>query len=37
MAMTFQVAFDAADPHALCAFWAAALHYAVEPEPLGTK
>lgn len=25
-----QVAFDAADPHALAAFWAALLHYRVE-------
>jgi len=31
MAMTFQVTFDAADPHALCEFWAAALHYEIEP------
>lgn len=31
MATTFQVAFDAADPHALCDFWAAALRYEVEP------
>ncbi len=31
MGMTFQVAMDAADPHALCDFWAQALHYEVEP------
>jgi hypothetical protein len=31
MGMRFQVTLDAADPHALCAFWAGALHYAVEP------
>lgn len=31
MGMTFQVAIDAADPHALCDFWAQALHYEVEP------
>ena len=27
---TVQVAFDAADPHALCRFWAAAMDYQVE-------
>ena len=25
-----QIAVDAADPHALCRFWAAALHYEIE-------
>lgn len=30
MATSFQVTFDAADPHRLAAFWAAALGYAVE-------
>lgn len=30
MATQVQVAIDAADPHELAAFWAAALHYAVE-------
>jgi hypothetical protein len=30
MATTLQVAFDAADPHALAAFWAAAVRYQVE-------
>jgi hypothetical protein len=31
MATRFQVAIDAADPHALCDFWAEALGYDVEP------
>jgi hypothetical protein len=31
MAIGFQVALDAADPHTLCSFWAEALHYEVEP------
>jgi hypothetical protein len=31
MGMKFQVAIDAADPHSLCDFWAATLHYDVEP------
>ena len=30
MATTVQVAFDAADPHALARFWAEALHYRQE-------
>jgi len=30
MATTVQIAFDAADPHALARFWAQALHYEVE-------
>lgn len=30
MAMTIQLAFDAADPHALARFWAHALHFEVE-------
>lgn len=30
MAPTLQIAFDAADPHALARFWAAALGYEVE-------
>ncbi|MDQ1709421.1 MAG: hypothetical protein QOG49_806 [Frankiaceae bacterium] len=35
MGMKFQVAIDAADPHALCDFWAALLHYEVEPTDEG--
>lgn len=31
MSLSFQVTMDAADPHALCDFWAAALGYDVEP------
>jgi hypothetical protein len=31
VAFGIQVVLDAADPHALCQFWAAALHYEVEP------
>ena len=31
MGRSFQVVIDAADPHALCDFWAQALHYEVEP------
>jgi hypothetical protein len=30
MSTRIQVAFDAADPHALAGFWAAALHYRLE-------
>lgn len=30
MDTTVQISFDAVDPHALAAFWAAALHYEVE-------
>jgi hypothetical protein len=30
MDSTLQISFDAADPHALARFWAAALHYDVE-------
>jgi hypothetical protein len=33
--MRFQVAIDAADPHALCAFWAEVLGYEVEPSDPG--
>jgi hypothetical protein len=35
MATTFQVTFDAADPGALAAFWAAVLGYIVQPPPEG--
>ena len=31
MATPVQIAFDSADPHGLCAFWAQALGYEVEP------
>ncbi len=33
MATTFQVTFDTADPAALAAFWAEALHYVLPPPP----
>ncbi len=33
MATTFQVTFDSADPEALAAFWAEALHYVLPPPP----
>jgi hypothetical protein len=33
MAREFQVTIDAADPIALSRFWAAALHYVIEPPP----
>lgn len=35
MAVTFQVTFDSADPGALAAFWAEALHYVLQPPPEG--
>jgi len=35
MATTFQVTFDCADPAALAAFWAEALHYRLDPPPEG--
>ncbi len=35
MATEFQVTFDSADPGALAAFWAEALHYVVAPPPSG--
>jgi hypothetical protein len=35
MATTFQVTFDSADPGALAAFWAQALHYQLAPPPQG--
>jgi Glyoxalase-like domain len=35
MAVTVQVAFDAADPAALAEFWAAATGYVVQPPPEG--
>jgi len=35
MATAFQVTFDCRDPAAQARFWAAALHYVVEPPPEG--
>lgn len=35
MSVQFQVTFDAADPAALAAFWAAALGYELSPPPRG--
>jgi len=35
MAIEFQVTFDSADPGALAAFWAEALHYVPAPPPRG--
>ncbi|MEO7236857.1 MAG: VOC family protein, partial [Lapillicoccus sp.] len=35
MATTFQVTFDSADPAALAAFWAEAVHYVLAPPPKG--
>ena len=35
MAVEFQVTFDSADPAAHAAFWAEALHYALQPPPSG--
>lgn len=35
MAIAFQVTFDSADPPALAAFWAEALHYVPQPPPAG--
>ena len=35
MATQFQVTFDSADPAALAAFWAEALHYVPQPPPDG--
>jgi hypothetical protein len=35
MATQFQVTFDSADPAAHAAFWAAALHYVLQPPPDG--
>lgn len=35
MAIEFQVTFDCADPAALAAFWAEALHYELQPPPPG--
>jgi hypothetical protein len=35
MATEFQVTFDSADPGALAAFWAEALHYVLAPPPAG--
>lgn len=35
MGVEFQVTFDSADPAALAAFWAEALHYIVQPPPEG--
>lgn len=35
MGVEFQVTFDSADPDALAAFWAEALHYIVQPPPDG--
>lgn len=35
MGVEFQVTFDSADPGALAAFWAEALHYIVQPAPDG--
>jgi hypothetical protein len=35
MGVEFQVTFDSADPGAHAAFWAEALHYALQPPPEG--
>lgn len=35
MGVQFQVTFDSADPAALAAFWAEALHYMLQPPPEG--
>ena len=37
MSTTFQVCIDAADPHAVNAFWAAALGYTVEVHEPGIR
>ena len=35
MAVSFQLVIDCADPEPLARFWAAALHYELEPPPAG--